>query len=57
MAENVGNAGPVVIADGPFRGWMTWGAGEDPFETAIGPFCFRGQGAISPARSSQSART
>jgi acyl-coenzyme A thioesterase 13 len=44
MAENVGNAGPVVIADGPFRGWMTWGAGEDPFETAIGPFCFRGQG-------------
>src|SRR5215470_643867 len=44
MAENVGNAGPVVIADGPFRGWMTWGAGEDPFETAIGPFCFRGRG-------------
>jgi len=44
MAENVGNAGPVVIADGPFRGWLTWGAGEDPFETAIGPFCFRGQG-------------
>ena len=44
MAENVGNAGPVVIADGPFRGWMSWGAGEDPFETAIGPFCFRGTG-------------
>ena len=44
MAENVGNAGPVVIKDGPFRGWMTWGAGEDPYETAIGPFCFRAEG-------------
>ncbi len=42
MAENVGNAGPIVVADGPFKGWMTWGAGEDPYETAIGPFCFRG---------------
>ncbi len=55
MAENVGNAGPVVINDGRFRGWMTWGAGEDPFETAIGPFCFRGQGrevtcAFAPTR-------
>lgn len=44
MAENVGNAGPITVADGPFRGWQTWGAGEDPFETAIGPFCFRGTG-------------
>lgn len=44
MAENVGNAGPVAIQEGAFRGWMTWGDGEDPFETAIGPFCFRGQG-------------
>jgi uncharacterized protein (TIGR00369 family) len=33
--------GPTVLAEGPFRGWMTWSDGEDPFETAIGPFCFR----------------
>ena len=31
---------PVVLAEGPFKGWTTWGAGADPFETAIGPFCF-----------------
>jgi uncharacterized protein (TIGR00369 family) len=34
-------AGPVVIKDGPFRGWSTWSSGADPFETAIGPFVFR----------------
>jgi uncharacterized protein (TIGR00369 family) len=44
MAENVGNAAPIVVTEGPFQGWLTWGAGEDPFETAIGPFCFRGDG-------------
>ncbi len=32
---------PVVLTEGPFAGWTTWGAGADPFETAIGPFCFR----------------
>ncbi|MBI3438605.1 MAG: PaaI family thioesterase [Proteobacteria bacterium] len=56
MAENVENAGPIVVSEGPFRGWLTWGAGEDPFETAIGPFCFRGAGpdvtcAFEPKRS------
>jgi acyl-coenzyme A thioesterase 13 len=45
MAENVGNAGPIVVPNGPFRGWMSWSEGADPFETAIGPFCFRGEGA------------
>jgi uncharacterized protein (TIGR00369 family) len=34
---------PIVLAEGPFRGWTTWGAGADPFETTIGPFCFRVQ--------------
>jgi acyl-coenzyme A thioesterase 13 len=29
------------IAAGPFAGWMTWGLGADPYETAIGPFCFK----------------
>jgi uncharacterized protein (TIGR00369 family) len=33
--------GPIVLTEGPFRGWMTWSSGADPFETAIGPFCFR----------------
>ena len=33
--------GPIKLTEGPFAGWMTWGAGADPYETAIGPFCFR----------------
>jgi acyl-coenzyme A thioesterase 13 len=32
---------PIVITDGAFAGWMTWSGGADPYETAIGPFCFR----------------
>ncbi len=32
---------PVVITDGPFAGWSTWGFGSDPFETVVGPFCFK----------------
>lgn len=32
---------PLLIEDGPFAGWRTWGGGADPFETAIGPFCYR----------------
>ncbi len=41
--------GPVVLTDGPFAGWSTWSHGADPFETAIGPFCFKldGDRAIS----------
>lgn len=34
-------AGPVVLQDGPFKGWSTWSGGADPYETAIGPFCYR----------------
>lgn len=44
MGENaspVGLTGPVTLTDGPFAGWSTWGNGADPYETAIGPFCFR----------------
>ena len=33
--------GPTVLTEGPFAGWSTWSAGADPFETAIGPFCFK----------------
>lgn len=43
-ADGAGNepyGTPIVLAEGPFKGWTTWGAGADPFETAIGPFCFR----------------
>ena len=32
---------PLVIAEGPFAGWTTWSNGADPFESLIGPFCFR----------------
>ena len=44
MAENVANTGPIAVTDGPFRGWLSWSQGADPFETAIGPFFFRGDG-------------
>lgn len=36
--------GPVVLTEGPFAGWSTWSAGADPYETAIGPFCFKVEG-------------
>lgn len=41
--------GPVVLTEGPFAGWSTWSKGADPYETAIGPFCFKlnGEQAIS----------
>jgi uncharacterized protein (TIGR00369 family) len=45
MAAEGGSADPygtpIVLKDGPFQGWTTWGAGADPFETYLGPFCFR----------------
>jgi acyl-coenzyme A thioesterase 13 len=31
----------TVLTEGPFAGWTTWSNGADPFETSIGPFCFR----------------
>lgn len=36
--------GPVLLTTGPFAGWATWSNGGDPFETEIGPFCFRTEG-------------
>ena len=41
MNESSNQTGPVLLSEGPFSGWMTWGAGGDPFETSLGPFCFR----------------
>jgi|CXWL01.1.fsa_nt_gi uncharacterized protein (TIGR00369 family) len=35
--------GPNEIKDGPFAGWWSWGAGADPYETVLGPFCFKVQ--------------
>ena len=32
---------PTMLSDGPFKGWFTWSGGSDPFESSIGPFCFR----------------
>jgi acyl-coenzyme A thioesterase PaaI-like protein len=37
-------SGPILLTEGPFAGWSTWSAGGDPFETAIGPFCFKAEG-------------
>lgn len=35
---------PKIIQDGPFAGWTTWSNGADPYETLVGPFCFRVEG-------------
>lgn len=35
---------PESVTEGPFAGWWTWGQGADPFETALGPFCFKIEG-------------
>ena len=40
MSEE-GYSGPVLLTEGPFAGWSTWSAGADPYETAIGPFCYK----------------
>lgn len=36
-----GYLGPVTLTDGPFAGWQSWSKGADPYETSIGPFCFK----------------
>ncbi len=44
MQDNISTDGygdPVEVTDGPFKGWLTWGEGRDPFETLCGPLCFR----------------
>jgi uncharacterized protein (TIGR00369 family) len=46
-ADGAGDApagGPVLVKEGRFAGWSTWSAGGDPYETALGPFCFRVDG-------------
>jgi acyl-coenzyme A thioesterase PaaI-like protein len=44
MSEANPDTVPVVLQEGPFAGWTTWSTGADPYETAIGPFCFRRDG-------------
>ena len=45
MGEDVATeAPPITLTEGPFAGWSTWGRGGDPFETLLGPFCFRVDG-------------
>ncbi|MDZ4776893.1 MAG: PaaI family thioesterase [Alphaproteobacteria bacterium] len=34
---------PIELAEGPFKGWLTWGDGRDPFETLVGPLVFRSE--------------
>lgn len=41
MSDETGQTGPNVLTEGPFAGWLTWSGGADPYETAIGPFCYR----------------
>jgi acyl-coenzyme A thioesterase 13 len=54
MADGTGNNAygqSYTIASGPFAGWLSWGQGQDPYETLVGPFCYRIQkgGAIQIA--------
>lgn len=37
--------GPILLTEGRFAGWNTWSVGGDPYETTIGPFVFRVEGA------------
>lgn len=32
---------PVTLGEGPFAGWTTFSRGADPYETLVGPFCFK----------------
>jgi len=48
MAEGAGQneiyGSSVELKEGPFAGWRTWyGQGGDPFETHIGPLCYKVQ--------------
>ncbi len=36
-----GYGAPIELTEGPFKGWLTWGDGHDPFETLVGPLVFR----------------
>jgi acyl-coenzyme A thioesterase 13 len=36
-----GYGAPIELTEGPFKGWLTWGDGRDPFETLVGPLVFR----------------
>lgn len=36
-----GSEAPVLVSEGPFKGWSTWSQGADPYETAVGPFYYR----------------
>lgn len=43
-ADGAGNepyGKPELLTEGPFAGWWTWGRGVDPYETVVGPFCFK----------------
>ena len=41
MNDTIGGYGQAgLISEGPFAGWMSWGQGQDPFETLVGPFCY-----------------
>ncbi len=44
MADDVApNAYPAAhtVQEGPFAGWISWGQGQDPYETLVGPFAYR----------------
>lgn len=45
-AEGAGEQadGAIVLTEGSFAGWSTWSGGADPYESSIGPFCFREDG-------------
>ncbi|MBL8557438.1 MAG: PaaI family thioesterase [Hyphomonadaceae bacterium] len=42
--KSEGYGAPVELTEGPFKGWLTWGDGRDPFETLVGPLVFRSEG-------------
>lgn len=41
MAEEAEMLNKQEVTEGPFKGWWTWGYGQDPYETMTGPFVFK----------------
>jgi len=39
--QQSGYGAPQPLTTGPLAGWLSWGAGLDPFETLCGPLAFR----------------
>ena len=35
------NSEAVLVTEGPFAGWLSWGGASDPYESLTGPYFFK----------------